>query len=59
MGDCHNIFINEDSKFAYAVGCDQRTTGCKGGLNMIDVSDLLNPKDVGCYSADRYTHGKV
>ena len=52
FGNAHNIFINEDSGYAYVVGSNR----CSGGLFMIDVS---NPKDVqfcGCFFADGYTH---
>jgi len=48
----HNIFINEDTGFAYLVG----TRTCSGGLHMVDINDPLNPVFVGCYSDDGYTH---
>ena len=48
----HNIFINEDSGFAYSVG----TTTCRGGLHMIDVRDPLNTVFAGCYCDRCYTH---
>merc|ERR1719469_61298 len=48
----HNIFINEDTGFAYLVG----TRTCSGGLHMVDINDPLNPVFVGCYSDDEYTH---
>jgi len=40
LGWCHNVFVNEDSGFAYAVGCDK----CSGGLSMIDMSNPRKPK---------------
>jgi len=55
FGNAHNIFVNEDTEVAYAVGTDK----CRGGLYMLDVSDPENPKKAGnsgCYSADGYTH---
>mmetsp|Transcript_26853 Transcript_26853/g.61884 ORF Transcript_26853/g.61884 Transcript_26853/m.61884 type:complete len:468 (+) Transcript_26853:24-1427(+) len=52
FGSCHNIVINEESGFAYAVG----STTCKGGLHMIDITDPKNPKFSGCYADDGYTH---
>ncbi len=52
FGNAHNIVVNEDSGFAYAVG----TSTCSGGLHMIDISDPLNPTNAGCFSADGYTH---
>lgn len=51
FGSAHNIVINEDSGFAYAVGAD-----CSGGLHMIDLSNPLLPSFAGCYSGDGYTH---
>jgi choice-of-anchor B domain-containing protein len=43
--EAHNIAINEDSGFAYAVG----TETCGGGLHMIDISTPINPLFAGCY----------
>jgi len=48
----HNIVINEQTGFAYAVG----TNTCSGGLHMIDIQDPVNPVNAGCFSADGYTH---
>ncbi len=52
FGGAHNIVINEDSGFAYAVG----TNTCSGGLHMVDISAPLNPAPAGCFGDDRYTH---
>jgi len=52
FGSCHNIVINEDTGFAYGVG--SRT--CRGGLHIVDIADPLNPRYVGCYADDGYTH---
>jgi len=52
FGSCHNIVINEDTGFAYAVG--SRT--CRGGPHIVDISEPLKPKFVGCYQDDGYTH---
>ncbi len=51
FGSAHNIVINEDSGFAYAVGGN-----CSGGLHMVNVQDPHNPINAGCFSADGYTH---
>jgi choice-of-anchor B domain-containing protein len=51
FGSAHNVAINEDSGFAYAVGSDT----CGGGLHIIDISTPNNPLFAGCHSAD-YTH---
>ena len=50
--DAHNLVINEDSGFAYAVG----TNDCAGGLHMINIQNPVNPTSAGCFSADGYTH---
>jgi choice-of-anchor B domain-containing protein len=52
FSNAHNIVMNTDTGFAYAVG----TNTCAGGLHMIDVHDPLNPTSAGCFSADGYTH---
>ncbi|TDR19318.1 choice-of-anchor B family protein [Marinicella litoralis] len=51
FGNAHNIVINEDSGFAYAVGAN-----CSGGLHMMDLTDPVAPTNEGCFSADGYTH---
>jgi len=48
----HNIVINEDTGFAYAVGSET----CNGGLHMIDIQNPTNPVFAGCFSGDGYTH---
>ena len=48
----HNLVINEDSGFAYAVG----TNDCAGGLHMINIQNPASPASAGCFSADGYTH---
>jgi len=52
FGNAHNIFINEDSGYAYVVGSSE----CQGGLYMINLSDPANPVFAGCFSDDGYTH---
>ena len=56
FGSAHNIVINEDSGYAYAVGVSSGTQTCSGGLHMIDLSDPANPAFVGCHSSSGYTH---
>ena len=46
----HNIVINEDTGFAYAVGSSMGGETCGGGLHMIDVRDPVNPTFAGCFS---------
>jgi choice-of-anchor B domain-containing protein len=51
--NAHNIAINEDSGFAYAIG----TSTCGGGgPHMIDIREPKNPTFAGCVSEDGYTH---
>jgi choice-of-anchor B domain-containing protein len=52
LGNVHNIAVNEETDFAYAVGsntCDALgATGENGGMHMIDISDPKNPEFAGC-----------
>jgi choice-of-anchor B domain-containing protein len=49
----HNLAINEDSGFLYAIG----TSTCGGGgPHMVDIRDPKRPAFAGCVSEDGYTH---
>lgn len=50
----HNIVINEDSGYAYAVGTN--TGSCNRGLTFIDIVNPTSPLAAGCFSSDGYTH---
>ena len=52
FSSAHNIAINEDSGFAYAVG----TNTCLGGIEMVDISKPKHPKDAGCFKDHGYVH---
>ena len=52
FGNAHNIVINPDEPFAYAVG----TSTFSGGPHVVDISDPLNPTFAGGYANDFYTH---
>jgi choice-of-anchor B domain-containing protein len=52
FNDAHNIAVNEESGYAYAVGGEQ----CNGGLVMVDIRQPSNPTSAGCYRDDGYTH---
>lgn len=52
FGNSHNIVINEETGFAYAVGAND----CSGGLHMINIQNPSNPTYAGCYNEDGYTH---
>ena len=50
--EAHNIAINEDTGFAFAVG----TETCGGGLHIIDIRTPINPLFAGCHSVSPPTH---
>lgn len=52
FGNAHNLAINEDTGFAYAVG----TSTCAGGLHMVDISDPTNPAFAECFDGHDYIH---
>lgn len=52
FGSAHNIVINEETGFAYAVG----TTTFNGGPHFVNIQDPLNPLPAGGYAADAYCH---
>ncbi|MCB0062162.1 MAG: choice-of-anchor B family protein [Caldilineaceae bacterium] len=52
FSNAHNIAINEESGFAYAVG----TETCQGGLHIIDINTITTPVQAGCYPRDGYIH---
>ena len=54
FGSAHNIVINEQSGFAYAVGANSGGETCGGGLHMIDIRDPQAPSFAGCFQ-DRNT----
>ncbi|MCH8866742.1 MAG: choice-of-anchor B family protein [Proteobacteria bacterium] len=43
--NAHNIAINENTGFAYAVG----TNDCGGGLHIVDITTPINPMKAGCH----------
>lgn len=51
FASAHNIAINEDTGFAYALG----TNRCGGGLHVIDIRTPNNPMFAGCHDPS-YTH---
>ncbi len=54
IGTAHNLVINEDSGFAYAVGTN--VGNCGRGLHFINIQNPTNPIAAGCFAADGYTH---
>ncbi|WP_299435765.1 choice-of-anchor B family protein [uncultured Aquimarina sp.] len=58
FGSAHNIVINEDSGFAYAVGTSRSGT-YQGGPLFIDIRDPKNPVDAGGFlstGGEAYSH---
>jgi choice-of-anchor B domain-containing protein len=53
--NAHNIAINEDTGFAYAVGT-VRDDAFLGGAHFIDVRDPKNPIAAGGYADNGYSH---
>ncbi|MGB3714346.1 MAG: choice-of-anchor B family protein [Candidatus Promineifilaceae bacterium] len=51
FGNGHNLFINEDTGFAYVF----RTETCSGAFHMIDLQDPVNPTFAGCFNDDGLT----
>ncbi|HEX4955137.1 MAG TPA: choice-of-anchor B family protein [Thermoanaerobaculia bacterium] len=56
FGRAHNIAINEQTGFAYAVGSRQGTETCGAGLHMVNIQNPTAPTFAGCFSSDGYTH---
>jgi choice-of-anchor B domain-containing protein len=52
FSDAHNLAINEETGYAYAVGGET----CDSGLHIVDIRDVNRPKFAGCYADDGYIH---
>lgn len=52
FGNSHNVVVDPESGFAYAVGSNT----CEGGLHIVDVNDPLMPMAAGCYADWGYVH---
>ncbi len=52
FGSAHNIVINEETGYAYAVG----TSNFSGGAYFVNIQDPLNPVAAGGYATDGYIH---
>lgn len=50
LGSAHNIVINEESGYAYAVGVQGGGETCGGGLHMIDIRQPKSPTFAGCFA---------
>lgn len=59
FGSAHNIVINEESGFAYAVGAktfDDAAFSFDGGPHFVNIQNPTNPMAAGGYSDDAYSH---
>jgi choice-of-anchor B domain-containing protein len=52
FGGAHNVAINEETGFAYAIGSNT----CSGGPHVVDIRNPKNPMFAGCVAEDGYTH---
>lgn len=52
FGNSHNIAINENTGYAYAIG----TSNFLGGPHFVNIQNPLSPQDEGGYSAQGYSH---
>lgn len=59
-GSIHNIWINQATGYAYAVGTSSGTQRCSGGVHIVNVQNPLNPTFAACYpgtaTTGYYTH---
>lgn len=55
FGNAHNIVINEETGFAYAVGT-ARDDIYSGGVHFIDISNPKTPLAAGGWGGNGYTH---
>lgn len=59
FGSAHNIVINEDTGYAYAVGAQTLAGGMasfNGGPHFVNIQNPLNPVAAGGYPDDSYSH---
>lgn len=52
FGNAHNIAINEETGYAYAIGSNTFS----GGLHIVNIQDPHNPVIAGGFAEDGYTH---
>lgn len=50
VNSVHNIVINEQTGFAFAVGSSGGGETCGGGLHMINIQEPTNPTFSGCFA---------
>lgn len=50
VNSVHNVVINKETGYAYAVGSSGGGQTCGGGLHMINIQDPTNPTFEGCFA---------
>lgn len=50
IASAHNLIMDAESGFAYAVGASRGGESCGGGLHMIDIRQPKKPTFAGCYT---------
>lgn len=50
IASAHNIVIDEETGFAYAVGSNSGGETCGGGLHIIDIRTPTEPTFLGCFA---------
>jgi choice-of-anchor B domain-containing protein len=53
IASAHNIVINEETGFAYAVGSNSGGESCGGAYHIIDIREPKNPTFAGCFGDSR------
>lgn len=56
FGSSHNIAIDEETGFAYAVGNSSGSNTCASGPHIVNIQNPEAPVFAGCVSQDGYTH---
>lgn len=58
LGSAHNIAINSESGYAYALApeADTLEKSCNQGMHMIDIRNPASPQYAGCYGDIGYIH---
>ena len=49
IGNAHNVFVHEETGYAYLAGSGGGRTRCGVGLHIVNVRDPLNPTFAGCH----------
>ena len=49
IGSAHNVFVHEETGYAYLAGSRGGNTNCGLGLHIVDIRDPVSPKFAGCH----------